>query len=84
MHFKGDKLRQTRKASTFIDSAVGGHVFQMLVDTGNLSKANMLDYEEFKAIKALHPTLKLRKITREIHTAGYHKLKGKGTFSAYV
>ena len=84
MHFKGEKLKHTQRTSTFLDIAVGGHVFQTLVDTGNLSRVNMLDYDEFRTIKALNPTLKLTRENREIRTAGYHKLKGKGVFSAQV
>ena len=84
MHFKGKKLKHTQRTSTFLDIAVGGHIFQTLVDTGNLSRVNMLDYDEFRTIKALNPTLKLTRENREIRTAGYHKLKGKGVFSAQV
>ena len=84
MHFKGDRLRQTQRASAFLDISVGGHIFQTLVDTGNLSRVNLLDYNEFKAIRALNPSLKLSRESREIHTAGYHKLKGKGIFSTQV
>ena len=71
-------MRTRRHTPTFLDSYVNNYHFQSLVDTGNLSRVDLVDYSILRKAYSGKNIPKITPIQHPIRTAGYFKLKGVG------
>ena len=81
---KGESVTYEKDIPAFIDTRIGEYTFQMLVDSGNLSRVNMLDQNVYSKLRDIFPRLKLEPISEEVRTAGHFKLNGLGEFETEV